>query len=256
VVALDPIEVDFSIGERQYLNYMEAVSAGTQKDFTPQIRLATGKLYEHKGKIYVVSNEVDPTTGTIAIRLKFPNPDRLLLPGQYVTVLLTEAQSEKRVVVPQSAVQQNQAGPFVLVVDSENRVESRAIKAGQRVGTGIVVTEGLVPGETIVVEGIQKVQPGGEVQVSYKDPSATAENIDGPPGLTDSDSTTDGQAADASESSKPTKSSETDKEAETSEDADTRVPPSSSKQTEPPDAESDAAPNEEVDGQDKAEAKQ
>jgi membrane fusion protein (multidrug efflux system) len=183
VVALDPIEVDFSIGERVYLDYMEAVEAGTAKDFTPRIRLANGKLYAHKGEVYVVNNQVDPTTGTISIRLKFPNPDRLLLPGQYVTVLLTEAKPEKRVVVPQSAVQQNQSGPFVLLVDKNNRVNSRAIKTGQRVGTGIVVTEGLVPGQTIVVEGIQKVRPGAEVKVTYKDPSATSENIGGPPGV-------------------------------------------------------------------------
>jgi membrane fusion protein, multidrug efflux system len=183
VVALDPIEVDFSIGERAYLGYMEAREAGTARDFTPRIRLANGRLYAHEGEVFVVNNEVDPTTGTIAIRLKFPNPDQLLLPGQYVTVLLTEAKPEKRVVIPQSAVQQNQSGAFVLVVDSNNRVSSRAIKTGQRIGTGIVVTEGLVPGQTIVVEGIQKVRPGAEVSVTYKDPSGTAENIDGSPGL-------------------------------------------------------------------------
>lgn len=183
VVALDPIEVDFSIGERAYLDYMEAREAGTARDFTPRIRLANGRLYAHEGEVFVVNNEVDPTTGTIAIRLKFPNPDQLLLPGQYVTVLLTEAKPEKRVVIPQSAVQQNQSGPFVLVVDRDNRVSSRAIKTGQRIGTGIVVTEGLVPGQTIVVEGIQKVRPGAEVSVTYKDPSGTAENIDGSPSL-------------------------------------------------------------------------
>ncbi|WP_083241333.1 efflux RND transporter periplasmic adaptor subunit [Methyloceanibacter stevinii] len=181
VVALDPIEVDFSIGERIYLNYVEAREAGTAKDFTPRIRLADGKLYPHKGKVYVVNNEVDPTTGTIAIRLKFPNPDRLLLPGQYVTVLLTDAKPDKQVVVPQAAVQQNQSGPFVLVVDSSDQVQSRAIKTGQRVGTGIVVTEGLVPGQTIVVEGIQKVRPGAKVKVTYQNPSGTAENVDSKP---------------------------------------------------------------------------
>lgn len=179
VLALDPIEVDFSVGERVYLSYMEARQAGTAKVFTPQIRLADGKLYPHKGTVYVVNNEVDPATGTIALRLKFPNPDRLLLPGQYVTVLLTDAKPEKQVVVPQAAVQQNQSGPFVLVVDGNDQVRSRAIKTAQRVGTGIVVTEGLVPGQTIVVEGIQKVRPGAKVTVTYQNPSGTAENVEG-----------------------------------------------------------------------------
>ena len=181
VLALDPIEVDFSVGERVYLNYMEAKQAGTAKVFTPRIRLADGKLYPHEGKVYVVNNEVDPATGTIAIRLKFPNPDRLLLPGQYVTVLLTDAKPEKQVVVPQAAVQQNQSGPFVLVVDGNDQVQSRAIKTAQRVGTGIVVTEGLVPGQTIVVEGIQKVKPGAKVNVTFQNPSGSAENVDDTP---------------------------------------------------------------------------
>ncbi|HML91693.1 efflux RND transporter periplasmic adaptor subunit [Methyloceanibacter sp.] len=181
VLALDPIEVDFSVGERVYLSYMEAKQAGTAKVFTPRIRLADGKLYPHEGELYVVNNEVDPATGTIAIRLKFPNPDRLLLPGQYVTVLLTDEKPEKQIVVPQAAVQQNQSGPFVLVVDGNDQVQSRAIKTAQRVGTGIVVTDGLVPGQTIVVEGIQKVRPGAKVKVTYQNPSGTAENVDDTP---------------------------------------------------------------------------
>jgi len=201
VVALDPIEVDFSVGERIYLDYMEAVEAGTAKAFTPQIRLANGNLYPHKGEVYVVNNEVDPQTGTIAIRLKFPNPDQLILPGQYVTVLLIDAKPEKQVVIPQSAVQQNQSGPFVLVVDSSDQVQSRAIKTGQRIGTGIVVTEGLVPGQTIVVEGIQKVRPGAKVSVTFQDPSGTAANVDGTPSSPDEKGSSGDQSADKKDAS-------------------------------------------------------
>ena len=173
VLALDPIDVDFAVGEREYLNYREAVAAGNAEDFTPQILLANGKLYPHKGTIDVVNNEVDPATGTISIRLKFPNPERLLLPGQYVNVLLIQVQPKRRVVIPQSAVQENQAGPFVLIVDGEGKIESRPIKTGARVGTGVVVEEGLVPGETLVVEGIQKVRPGAKVDVTFQKPSET-----------------------------------------------------------------------------------
>ena len=214
VVALDPIEVDFSVGERVYLDYMEARQAGTAKAFTPQIRLADGKLYPHKGEFYVVNNEVDPATGTIALRLKFPNPDRLLLPGQYVTVLLTGDEPEKQVVVPQAAVQQNQSGPFVLVVDANDQVRSRAIKTGQRVGTGIVVTAGLVPGQTIVVEGIQKVRPGAKVKVTYQNPSGTAENVDDTPaggeasGAQPTDDKSAAKDAESGASSTPSKKAE------------------------------------------------
>ena len=208
VVALDPIEVDFSVGERIYLDYMEAQKEGTAQAFTPHIRLSNGKRYPHPGKVYVVNNEVDPATGTIALRLKFPNPDRLLLPGQYVTVLLTDAEPKKQVVVPQAAVQQNQSGPFVLVVDSNDEVQSRAIKTAQRVGTGIVVTEGLVPGQTIVVEGIQKVRPGAKVKVTYQNPSGTAANVESKPvggtgdaGSSDDQSSEDSDAANGNDSS-------------------------------------------------------
>jgi len=171
VLDLDPIDVFFSIGEREYLNYMEATKAGTDDKFTPRIRLANDKLYPLPGKVDIVDNKVDPATGTISIRLKFPNPDRILVPGQYVSVLLTRAKPENRVVIPQSAVQENQAGPFVLVVDGKNRIESRPVKMGSRFGTGVVVLEGLNVGETLVVEGIQKVRPGGEVKATFQKPS-------------------------------------------------------------------------------------
>src|SRR5690606_11758336 len=123
-------------------------------------------------------NKVDPATGTINVRLEFPNPDRILVPGQYVSVLLTRATPEKRVVIPQSAVQENQAGPFVLVVDGEGRVEARPIKTGDRVEDGVVVLDGLTEGETIVVEGIQKVRPGAEVEATFRTLAEEPEIID------------------------------------------------------------------------------
>lgn len=178
VLDLDPIDVIFSVGERDYLNYVEAKKAGTAEDFTPQIRLANNKLYEFPGEVAVIDNKVDPATGTINIRLTFPNPDRILVPGQYVSVLLTRATPEKRVVIPQSAVQENQAGPFVLIVDGEGRIEARPIKTGDRIETGVVVLEGLREGETLVVQGIQKVRPGAEVNVSYLAPAERPEMID------------------------------------------------------------------------------
>jgi membrane fusion protein (multidrug efflux system) len=178
VLDLDPIDVMFSVGERDYLNYVEARKAGKAEDFTPQIRLANDELYEFPGEVDVVDNKVDPATGTINVRLKFPNPDRTLVPGQYVSVLLTRATPEKRVVVPQSAVQENQAGPFVLIVNGEGRVEARPVKTGDRVGDSVVVLDGLTVGETLVVEGIQKVRPGAEVEVSYRTPAEQPEIID------------------------------------------------------------------------------
>jgi membrane fusion protein (multidrug efflux system) len=171
VLDLDPTYVLFSVGERDYLNFMEAAKSGKVAKFTPRIRLANDKLYGFPGKVDVIDNKVDPATGTINVRLTFPNPDRILVPGQYVSVILTGATPERRVVIPQVAVQENQAGPFVLIVDGEGRVEARPIKTGERVSTGVVVLDGLTEGETLVVEGIQKVRPGAEVQVAYRTPA-------------------------------------------------------------------------------------
>jgi len=178
VLELDPMDVLFSVGERDYLNFMEAAKAGEAEKFTPRIRLANDKLYEFPGEVDVIDNKVDPATGTINVRLKFPNPDRILVPGQYVSVILTRAAPEKRIVIPQSAVQENQAGLFVLVVNGEGRVEARPIKTGDRVEDGVVVLDGLTEGETLVVEGIQKVRPGAEVQTAFRTPAEEPETIE------------------------------------------------------------------------------
>jgi len=178
ILDLDPMDVIFSVGERDYLNFMEARKAGKAEEFTPQIRLANDKLYKYPGKVDVIDNKVDPATGTINVRLKFPNPDRLLVPGQYVSVLLTSSTPEKRIVIPQSAVQENQAGPFVLIVNGEGRVEARPIKTGDRIEDGVVVLDGLTEGETLVIEGIQKVRPGAEVKTAYRTPAEEPEIID------------------------------------------------------------------------------
>ncbi|MGI9383140.1 MAG: efflux RND transporter periplasmic adaptor subunit [Methyloligellaceae bacterium] len=163
VVAQHPIRVTFSISERDYLNYQKAVKEGKAKGVTPRIKLANGVIYAHDGKLDFIDNRVDPQTGTIKIRVEFPNPDAVVLPGQFVNVILVSKKPESQLVVPQAAVQENQAGPFVLVVDKENRVVTRPVKTGQRTGTEIVISEGLAEGETIIVEGIQKVRPGAKV---------------------------------------------------------------------------------------------
>ncbi|MCP4071581.1 MAG: efflux RND transporter periplasmic adaptor subunit [Hyphomicrobiales bacterium] len=164
VVALDPIQVNFSVSEREYLNYAETRMKGDVIKLTPKIRLANERTYPYDGTIDYVENRVDPSTGTIRIRAEFPNPDSLILPGQFLNLTLVSSDPQEQVVVPQAAVQANQAGPFVLVVDGDNVVEQRPVKTGQLVGTQIAVTEGLEAGETIIVEGIQKVRPGARVK--------------------------------------------------------------------------------------------
>ena len=173
LIAMDPIRVIFSISEQDYLDYKQAQKDGNAEKFTPRIKLANDTIYPHDGKWDFVDNQVDPSTGTIGVRVEFPNPDKLILPGLFVNVVLVSADPKDELVVAQAAVQENQTGPFVLVVDNENRVEMRPIKTGQRDGTDIVVTEGLTKGEMIVVEGIQKVRPGGLVDPVKQDQQAS-----------------------------------------------------------------------------------
>mgnify|MGYP000625110067 CR=1 FL=1 len=163
VVATDPVYVTFSITERDYLEYISAYNAGDTSDYTPQIRLVDGTTYGYDGKVDFYGTQVDPATGTIPIRATFPNPDSILLPGQYVTVVVVSSEPTQQIVIPQAAIQQNQAGYFVLVVDAESKVEQRPVTLSQRLATEAVVSGGLEVGEQLIVEGIQKVRPGAVV---------------------------------------------------------------------------------------------
>ncbi|MEM8588729.1 MAG: efflux RND transporter periplasmic adaptor subunit [Pseudomonadota bacterium] len=164
VVALDPMYVTFSMAERVLLAAQaDAIEAGHLTLPTVEIELADGSVYPTLGTIDFIDNEIDVTTGTLRIRAVFDNPDDQLVPGQFVEVVLTTAETENVALVPQSAVQQNQSGYFVLVVDSENRVEARTVTTGARIDGDWVIESGLEEGETIVVEGVQRARPGGLV---------------------------------------------------------------------------------------------
>jgi membrane fusion protein (multidrug efflux system) len=171
VVRLDPIYVSFPVSEKAYLDYMKAEN---QPEITPMIRLSDGSMYADSGEVEFVDNRIDPTTGTIQVRATFPNPKRLLLPGQYVTVVLAEAEPEVHPIIPQAAVQENQAGRFVLVVDDANQVEARQVTMGQRVETNWVVLDGLREGELVIIEGMQKVRPGAVVEPTYAEAAPRA----------------------------------------------------------------------------------
>jgi len=167
---MDPIQATFSIAETGYLDLAKANRAAAQNGAAergpahiPLIRLPDGTLYEHEGRFDFVDNKVDEATGTVLIRAEFPNPDRLLLPGQFVTVVIERAEAVDAVMIPQAAVLTDQGGSYVLLVNGEDRVESRRIRTGQRFGPNLVVKEGLKAGERIILYGIQKVRPGIQV---------------------------------------------------------------------------------------------
>jgi membrane fusion protein, multidrug efflux system len=166
VISFDPIYVSIAVSENDLL---EARRHGFKGDGekAARIRLGDGKYYSHDGVIDFVDNKVDPTTDAITIRATFPNPDQILFPNQFVSMDIARSKIQQRILILQVAVQENQGGRFVLIINNENRVEVRSVELGREEGEYIVVKQGLEEGEDIIVQGLQKVRPGQEVTVEH-----------------------------------------------------------------------------------------
>ncbi|RAI00111.1 efflux transporter periplasmic adaptor subunit [Acuticoccus sediminis] len=171
VVQIDPIRVAFSIPETLFTRIAQAGFTKSDRGqtvpnvagFTPEIILPGGTAYGHDGKITFASNQIDAATGTLVIYADFPNPDGVLLPGAFVNVVVKQAQGQLLPIVPVSAVLQDQQGRYVFVIDSDNKAEVRRIETAGQIENGFPVTKGLTAGETVIVQGLQKVRPGIEV---------------------------------------------------------------------------------------------
>lgn len=159
LVQLDPIYVAMPVTDRALLAVRRAQDE-PESHYQPFLRLADGSVLDEPGTFAFFDPQVSPTTSTITVRASFANEDGLLLPGQFVTVLVRTAEPTQALVIPQIAVQQDQAGTFVLVVDSDNRVREARVALGERVDTDWIVEGGLEEGQTVIVEGLQKVRPG------------------------------------------------------------------------------------------------
>jgi membrane fusion protein (multidrug efflux system) len=168
IVSQDPIYITFQASERDVLTYKARIAKSADKNphVTIHIKLPDGTIYEHPGITNFLDVQVDPNTDTQAVRAQVPNPDGLLVPGGIVGVLVERGTQQAALVVPQAAVQLDQAGRYVMVVDEAKKVELRRVTTGVEQGPDVVVTEGLKEGELIIVEGIQKVRPGQVVAAS------------------------------------------------------------------------------------------
>jgi len=175
IVQVDPIRVVYSVSE---LDLPEILSAS--RPYSPvsykqsrivQLKMPDEEIYDATGRVEFMDNVVDAKTGTIAFRAVFSNPDGYLVPGQYVTVLVSARESKRMPVVPQAAVLEDRQGKYVFVVDSDDRVRERRITTGPNLGTVWAVTSGLTAGETVIVQGIQKVSPGQTVKPTPSAPS-------------------------------------------------------------------------------------
>lgn len=168
IVSQDPIYVTFQASERNILNYKRrlAESAGQTPHVTVHIKLPDGSEYPHPGLSNFLDVQVASGTDTVTVRAQVPNPDGVLIPGGIVGVTVERGAPKSALVVPQSAVQLDQASHYVMVVDEAKKVELRRIMTGVEQGRDVVVTDGLKEGELVVVEGIQKVRPGQVVSAT------------------------------------------------------------------------------------------
>jgi membrane fusion protein (multidrug efflux system) len=176
------MKVQFTISEKQMT---EGIRAGLrakgkkQQQFIVKVVLPDGTLYSKHGVIKFIDNRVNPLTGTIKLRAVFPNPDDLLIPGQYLKVSVEREKTHKALLVPRAAIQQDQSGKYVMLVDKDNKVAIRHIKTKGDFGINTVVEEGLKKGEKVITLGLQKVRPGIRVapviDKPYKGAAAPAE---------------------------------------------------------------------------------
>jgi len=165
----DPMRTVFSLSEGDYLRLGQQRRDDNpfipRKNAAPfELIMADGSIYPHRGSLSFLDRTLDLTTGTLSIYVSFPNPDRLLRPGLFGRVRVVVEAKPDTLLVPQRSVQVIQGVSSVLVVDSDGRVAQRVVTLGERFKDFFIVTEGLKPGERVVVEGVQKAIPGRKVR--------------------------------------------------------------------------------------------
>jgi membrane fusion protein (multidrug efflux system) len=167
VSTVDPIKVYIQVSEQEYTQEVEKQGKGTSQrrveNVPLELTLADGTVYPHKGRFALADRQVDVKTGTLKIGALFPNPGNFLRPGQYALVRATMETKKGALLVPQRAVTEVQGKFLVAVVGADNTVELRPVTPAERVGSLWVIDKGVKPGETVVVEGVQKVRTGVRV---------------------------------------------------------------------------------------------
>ena len=191
---LDPIYVDVPQSTAELNRLRRSLSSGSLKaSGTDEVKIVMedGAVYPLNGSLEFRDVTVDPTTGSVILRIVVPNPDGILLPGMFVEAVIEEGLNENAILVPQQAVSRNPKGePIALVVDGESKVQQRGLTTGRAIGDQWLVTAGLARGERIVVEGSQKARPGAKVHaVPFEAKTAEAAETAAAPANADTDRT-------------------------------------------------------------------
>jgi membrane fusion protein, multidrug efflux system len=174
---LDPIYVDVNQASSEWLHLKQEIDSGRAQsgaaDSPVTILLTDGRTYGQKGKLQFADITVDPTTGDFLLRAIVPNPNGELLPGMYVRALLDEGTLSKGILAPQQGITRDPKGnATALIVNAQGKVEAREVKVSRTVGDQWLVDDGLASGDRVIVEGLQKVQPGIAVKAVEAAPAA------------------------------------------------------------------------------------
>jgi RND family efflux transporter MFP subunit len=176
---IDPIKAVVTAGEGPFTDFVSRHPDATErqayiKSLDFELILSSGSVYPHKGKFYALDRNLDVKTGSIRYEVTFPNPGNILRPGQFGKVRFVADTKKGAMVVPQEAVNELQGNYQVAVVDENNKVSIRPVKMGERIGAMWEVTEGLKPGDKVVVQGLQKAREGSTVTAKDWTPPADA----------------------------------------------------------------------------------
>ena len=179
VSQIDPIKAVVTAGEGPFTDFVSRHPDATErnayiKTLEFDLILGNGTVYPHKGKFYALDRSLDPKTGSIRYYVTFPNPGNILRPGQFGKVRFVADMKKGAMVIPQEAVNELQGNFQAAVVDQNNKVSIRPVKMGERIGAMWEVTEGLKPGDKVVVQGLQKAREGSIVAAKDWTPPADA----------------------------------------------------------------------------------
>ena len=189
VGTVDPVYVQFSISETEYLKYLglgqKNASGSGEGPIMVSITLTDGNMYPQKGRIVQADRALSENTGTLTMKALFPNPSGILLPGMFARVRLSGETVPNALLVPQRAIQQVLDKTFVLVVGDDGKSQARSVELGPKVGSYYIVTRGITESDNVIVEGLTKLQDGMDLQVTTVTPQEMGFTLEASPSVTD-----------------------------------------------------------------------
>ena len=189
VGTVDPVYVQFSISETEYLKYFglgqKNASGSGEGPIMVSITLTDGNMYPQKGRIVQADRALSENTGTLTMKALFPNPSGILLPGMFARVRLSGETVPNALLVPQRAIQQVLDKTFVLVVGDDGKSQARSVELGPKVGSYYIVTRGITESDNVIVEGLTKLQDGMDLQVTTVTPQEMGFTLEASPSVTD-----------------------------------------------------------------------